>query len=186
MSKKFLLIVVLTIMISAPMSAQEHKHVLTSNVLNFIIRTLSLEYETQISSKLAVAANFRYGSFEIEDWKTSWSGASIGVHYYPKGANGLTGIFIGPLLYTNIMTTNFKYTVYNSGYNWETKTDEVTGSIIGPMFEFGHRWDWGDFAFSPNIMVGYLFGKVESSLADEELNYGGVSYGLGLNLGMTF
>ena len=180
----FIIMILVIIPIMAEVSEQKHKHVITSNALNFIIRTFSIEYETQVKPSLGAFVTFRYGYYDIGGLSSSWPGLSIGVHYYPRGADGLTGIFVGPLLYMNFMTTEFNYYTFENGL--ERKTDKVTGIYIGPMGVFGHRWDWGDFAFTPSIMFGILLGRVKSDLANTELNYGGFSYGLGLNMGMTF
>ncbi|MEK7767286.1 MAG: hypothetical protein AAB368_13735 [bacterium] len=165
--------------------APEHQNVLTTNVFNLIITTFGLEYERVLSESGGAWGAFRYGSYDFGSGaKASWPGVSLGYHWYPA-KNAPTGFYIGPLLYTQFM--NFTFTGLSLATAGATISEDVTGTFIGPMVDLGTRWDWGGFILSPSLQVGYLTGSVKAKTVNVSApSYGGVAFGLGLNVGAAF
>ena len=165
------------------------KNVLTTNVFNLIVSTFGAEYEYINDPGMGIQGSFRYGSYKIGDYECSWPGVSAGVRFYP-GKNAPTGMYWGPLLYAQFMSVTFPGTA--SGFNYTTMTwtytaeETVSATFVGPMVELGYRWDWGGFAFSPSLQLGYLAGKAENESGNASLSYGGFAWGVGLNCGVTF
>ncbi|MEW6556722.1 MAG: DUF3575 domain-containing protein [Elusimicrobiota bacterium] len=197
MRKKLLVVLLLGLAVVSVMKAQEHNSAITTNIFNLFIALPSAEFETKIADNMGLFGSLRFGSYEIGDFKTSIFGVSAGVDIYPGKSEGIEGFYIGPMLYLNQMTVTFKsigyydYTdIWNPVYV-PGKTEDVSGSMLGPMCRIGYRWDWGGFAFSPSAQLGFIVGKIESSITDAagqkmELKYGGFSFGLGLNMGVAF
>ncbi len=169
-------------------AAKPVKNVISTNVFNLGIGVFSAEFEHMRNEKMGFYGVLRYGGYKIGSYETTFPGITLGLHMYP-GGKGPEGMYWGPMLYANIVTTTFSYTTLAGTWpNWyyTTTEEEVSATFFGPMVDVGYRWNWGGFTLSPSFQVGFLIGNLEDSTGTLSLDYGGGAYLAGLNLGYAF
>jgi len=150
------------------------KNSLTVQPIGFLFGNGNLEYEGVISESNAIAGRINYSSWNIGDWNTSAIGGGLSYRFFPTSQEAPKGFWFGPGGDILIMT---------STYNNET----ASSTFISIGGEAGYKWVWGEeiaFVLSPSLNLRYIAGSLE--IGDSNLPFGGLTFGLGLAVGIAF
>jgi Protein of unknown function (DUF3575) len=173
--KRFLVVIVcaLPLFLNSTVSAAPTSAI-TMNLFQAAFGTFSLQYETALSPSGALVIQGEYGSWGIGDWSVTTMGAGVGYRFYPGAGTAPSGLWVGPLIRLANVSADYGGEVGSTMY--------FTGGA-----EFGYQWLFGEeTAFALGLSLGIYYVNGTISVGTEDLNYGGVLPGLGLNLGIGF
>ncbi len=151
------------------------KSALTLNLGQLAFGTYTLQYETSLSPNNSLAIQGEFASLTIGDWTLSNFGGGVGYRIYPGSkAKAPEGLWFGPLVKVDNVSATYQ--------------DEGASSMYFTAGgEFGYNWLLGEeTAFAIGLALGIYYTAGNISVAGENLSYGGILPGLGINIGIGF
>jgi len=180
--KKIFILLVLAMLVTSGIFAQDNTEGKTANVKNnWISGEISIlgagaRYERMLNSKLSIGANVYWSSLII--WNELGIDASL--RFYPWGKTFFVGAGLGFHIHTGFATESYE----GSTYTWFSATSGVAFTPeAGWKIDVGRE---GGFFLQPGIKMPITFGVRESYFVDEykfNVGFGVVAY---LGMGFAF
>ncbi len=162
--------------LSRTAAAEGPSNSITINPLGFVGWGPDIEYQGVINPGSAFALRLKVGGWGIGDWSNTALGGGASWRFFLQEENPAPrGLWVGPAV--DVLSVTSKYQDY----------DAVTSMIYSIYGQLGYSWLFGKkvaFVLSPFLNLGFSSGSI--SVADNNLNFSGFLFGIGLAIGVAF